>query len=56
MQETQVPSLIREDLHAATAEALEPILHKRSHFNEKPAHCKKEKSVLTTGREKPAQQ
>ena len=33
---------------------LEPVLHnKRSHYNERPVHCKEEKALLVATRESP---
>ena len=36
--------------------ALEPEIHKRSHCNEKPAHCSWRVALLSAAREKPVQQ
>ena len=36
--------------------ALQPVLHKRSHCNEKPVYCNEEEPWLTTPREKLARQ
>jgi len=34
--------------------SLEPVLHKRSHCNEKPARCNGDQPLLASTKEKPA--
>ena len=67
MQETEVQSLVWEDTTCCRAaepisqnhglSALEPVVcNKRTHCNEKPAHHNQSRPLLSTAREKPAQQ